>query len=197
MNNLDNIKKSGFKIPNNYFESLEDSIYNALSEDSLTEKNGKSGMQIPDNYFDDIEDRIITSVSEKSLLEKTKTGFNVSKDYFKTLEDTIIQKIEIKQQPKVVSLFSRRNLLYVSGIAAAVVILFSLNFSKKTITFENINLELAENYILDQGINSYELASLLNDEDIDTNNFISLDTYGDDLENYLLENTDIEELIIE
>lgn len=167
MNNLNNIQDSGFKAPKDYFESLEDSIMHAIKEDEISEKVTASGMQPPKGYFENLENSILSKVLEE------------------------------KSQPKVISLFSKQNLLYASSIAAALVIMLSVYFNQDDITFDTIDVELVENYILDQNIDSFELALLLKDDELATDTFIDSDLYGETLEDYLLENTDIEDLIIE
>ncbi|WP_397363141.1 hypothetical protein [Olleya sp. R77988] len=57
-NNLHNIKETGFKTPQNYFEGLEDRILTHATLESLTKS---TGFKTPEDYFDTIE----TSVLEK------------------------------------------------------------------------------------------------------------------------------------
>ena len=167
MKNLNNIQDSGFKAPKDYINSLEDTILNSVQEDNLKDRVSSGGMKVPDGYFENLEDTLLKTVSDNNL------------------------------QPKVISLWNKRNLMFASGIAAAMVIMFSVFFNNDTTTFESIDLELVENYILDQNIDSFELASLLKDDDLTIDAFIDSDMYGESLENYLLENTDFEDLIIE
>jgi len=64
-------------------------------------------------------------------------------------------------------------------------------------SLETIDDELVENYFIDQGINTYEIASLLTDDN-DINLDIELfdESFNDDsLENYLLENVELEDFI--
>ena len=192
MSILDNIQESGFKTPKDYFNSLEDGI----CAKALRNQKSKD-MQVPEGYFDGLEDRIMKAIYEESVLDKQlDPGLKVPKGYFNTIEDSILDKIEDQKEPKVIQLFSRRNIMYASSIAAALVLMFSFYFNKEETTFENIDVELVENYILDQNIDSYELASLLKDEDLETQNFLDSDIYTDDsLEEYLIDNADIEELI--
>ena len=60
-----------------------------------------------------------------------------------------------------------------------------------------LSMEPQKTYILDEGISSYELAALFTDEEITTfNEEIMEEAFNDEpLEDYLLENTDIEDLI--
>lgn len=58
-NKLHNIKETGFKVPKDYFESLEDIV---LSEVKLQETISESGYKVPDHYFNSLEDKIINAV---------------------------------------------------------------------------------------------------------------------------------------
>ncbi len=110
-NKLHNIKDSGFKAPENYFDGLEDSIMDQIK---LHEKIEDTGFKSPDNYFDLLEDKIIDRV---------------------------------KHEPKVISLFNKRNLLYASSIAAALVIMFSIFINKSELTFDDLETASIENYL--------------------------------------------------
>ena len=193
MSILDNIHGSGFKTPDNYFNSLEAKICNQTSNN-----HKPAELKVPEGYFDGLEDKIMKAISKESVLQQQiDSGLKMPEGYLNTIENSILDKIDSKlEEPKVIPLFSRRNILYASSIAAALVLMFSFYFNKEETTFENIDVELVENYILNQNIDSYELASLLKDEDLETENFLDSDIYTDDfLEEYLIDNADIEELI--
>lgn len=57
-------KKTGFKIPENYFENVDDAILNSIS---LQNKITNSGFNVPNDYFKTLENRI-----EKQINTKTK-----------------------------------------------------------------------------------------------------------------------------
>ena len=156
------------------------------------------GFKTPDNYFETIEDNIMDAIKQENALNlSTETGFKTPNNYFNNLEDVIISKIETKNSPKVIALFTKRNLLYASSIAAAVLLFFNLSIFDKEITFDSLNTETAENYIIDEGISSYELAALLPNDGLIETDFIQQNITDITLENYLLDNFDFEELIIE
>ena len=164
--NLNNIKNTGFKTPDNYFDAVEENIMNAIMQENNGSLSKETGFKTPDNYFD-------------------------------AIEEVIIDKIETKTTPKVIQLFSRKNLLYVSSIAAAILLLFNLSLFDKEITWDSLDIQTVENYIIDEGIDSYELATLLMDEDFSEIEFIEQNITDEALENYLLDNLDLEELMIE
>ena len=157
-----------------------------------------AGFKTPDNYFDAVEDNIMNAIKQENNLNLSKeTGFKTPDNYFDTIEDVIINKIETKTTPKVITLFSKRNLLYASSIAAAVLLLFNLSIFDKEVTWESLDAQTVENYIIDEGIDSYELAALLTDDDFSEIDFIEQNITAETLENYLLDNLDLEELMIE
>jgi len=160
-NKLHNIKNSGFKTPNDYFDNLEDSIMNQIN---LSEKIEDTGFKTPDNYFESLEDNLLDKVSHK---------------------------------PKVISMFTKRNLIYASSIAAALVIMLSVYFNRNEITFDNLETVSIENYLYDEGFDTYEIASLLTEEELSTDNFVDSQLSDELIENYLIENTTIEDLILE
>ena len=164
---INNIKTTGFKVPKDYFQNLEGNIMDTFKLD-------------------------------KTLKGINTSGYKTPKDYFDTLEDVVLTNIKDEKNPKVISLFSKQRLVYISGVAAAVLIMFSVFWNNTTETsLETIDDELVENYFIDQGINTYEIASLLTDDN-DINLDIELfdESFNDDsLENYLLENVELEDFI--
>ncbi|MFI2742858.1 hypothetical protein ACG2LH_08970 [Zhouia sp. PK063] len=61
--NLDNLhNKSGFKIPKDYFQSLEEGLLTKLSEEKLPKK---SGFKTPNGYFKQLENRILKQTTHK------------------------------------------------------------------------------------------------------------------------------------
>ena len=157
--NLNKIKGSGFKAPENYFQGLEDSVLNKIK-------------------LKDIE----------------TPGFTMPKGYLDTLEDNVLAKVSENKDTKVINLYSRRNLLYVSSIAASILLLFNLSVfeSNRTASFDTLDTATVENYIMNEYINSYDMASLLTDEDIVEEDFIEHSFSDENVENYILNNIDIE-----
>ncbi|GAA4961257.1 hypothetical protein [Algibacter aquimarinus] len=165
--NLNNIKTPGFKTPDNYFESFDDVLLNKLK-------------------------------TEKTLNTVKTTGFKTKKDYFDNLEDKILNKLSKKNDTKVISLVSRKTIIYVSSIAAAILLLFNLSiFGRTTETFDNLETETVENYIIDENISSYEIAALLTQEQIEENITIDYSIDEDNIQEFLINNADIEDLMVE
>lgn len=62
-NNLHNIKSSGFKTPDNYFESFNETLLPKL-KDKL-ELNKATGFKVPDDYFKTVDDNILRYINSK------------------------------------------------------------------------------------------------------------------------------------
>lgn len=161
-NKLNNVKETGFKVPKDYFNNLEDIV---LSHNKLKKLSSHSGFKTPDSYFDTLEDAILSQVSEK-------------------------------ENSKVISIFSRSNLIYASGIAAAVLLLFNLSLFEKKTGWEGIEAETVEDFIINENIGSYEIAALLIDEELNEDTFTDVELSDEAIETYILENATVEDLII-
>lgn len=166
-NKLDHIKQSGFKTPKDYFDNLEDSIFDKLKLNSSLDNIDNPGFKVPKDYFSNIEDSVIN-----------------------TLKDD-------KKGVKVVSIFSKKNLLYYSGIAAAVVLMISIFKPSGQISFDSIETELVESYISNYNINSADLATLWSENDFNEIAFDDYEFLDTTVEDYILENSNIEDLLID
>ena len=162
-NKLHNIKDTGFKVPKDYFGSLEDVI---LTDLKLKEKAPESGYKVPDNYFDALENKITNAI----VLEK---------------------------EVKVIKLFTWRKAAYVSAVAASLILMFNVFFNNtNNVTIENIETASIENYILNEELETSEIASLFTDEDLSDVQLINDGYSSETLENYIFDNLEIEDIII-
>ena len=151
----------------------------------------ENGFKVPEGYFDSLEGNIM---SELKLKEQVNTsGFSTPHNYFEALEDHILDQVSEEKDIKVIKLFSRKGIVYASAIAAAVLLLFNLSIFGKSEEWV-IDNETVENYILDENIDSYEIASLLNEEDLLEDNFIEFNIEENTIENYILDNLNVEDL---
>jgi hypothetical protein len=152
-----------------------------------------SGFKTPEKYFESFDDKLFDKLSEKSPLPGTKdTGFKVPDAYFDTIENEILKKIDEQDTP-VIKLSSRMNLYYIAGIAASLILLFAV-FIGGNDDSEELSVEMVEQYFQSSDLDSYELAELLSDADLLDEDFTIATTPYDEsnLEDYLLENVDIE-----
>lgn len=154
--NLHNIKNSGFKVPKDYFEGLEDSI---LTQAKLKSLVSNSGFKAPEGYLDNFE-------------------------------------VVIKKETKVISIFSRKNILFVSSVAAAIVLFFSLNiFNNSPLTLTDLDSTTVENYILDE-TEIGDLTSLFQNNELSETQFIDYTISDETLDSYL-EDIDVNDLYSE
>lgn len=123
-NKLPYNKKPGFKVPDNYFEGLEDKMLELINEQQDLDPSYKG---VP--------------------------GFVVPDTYFHTLEESVLNKIEsIKRRNKVIPLYKRRKFYYFTAAAAVFLgIISTLMFNPVTpeYSIDSIELSTLENYIDD------------------------------------------------
>ncbi|NNC49312.1 MAG: hypothetical protein HKO01_02115 [Flaviramulus sp.] len=155
----------------------------------------KPGFNVPKDYFNNLEDVILSEINLKETL--STSGFKTPKDYFETLEGVVIEKVTEKKASKVISLFSAKNLVYISSVAAAILLLFNLSNFQKNGDWSNLDTETVENYMINEDISFYEIAALLSDEDLKEENFIDYNFDKENIENYLLNNLEVEDLVID
>ena len=155
----------------------------------------ETGFSVPEDYFKNFEDTILSQAKLNEIV--VETGFKIPDSYFVNVEKQILQQVTNKDASKVISLFNTRNILYISGIAAAILLLFNLSVFKSTSNWESLDSETVENYLINENIGAYEIASTLDNIDFSEENFINQQMNENTIETYLLENIKIEDLIIE
>ncbi|UKM64715.2 hypothetical protein GSB9_01272 [Flavobacteriaceae bacterium GSB9] len=157
----------------------------------------KTGFKVPNNYFDTLEDDLLPEIKLKTNLERS--GFTVPKTYFSDLDSDIINKIQKENEPKVISIVSKKNLIYISSVAAAVLLLFSLSVlnTKPETTFDSLDVQTVENYILEEDIGAYEINTTLTEDDFYAENFTDVTIDDDSFETYILNDINIEDIMLE
>ncbi|MEF3078813.1 hypothetical protein [Winogradskyella poriferorum] len=153
-----------------------------------------NGFKTPENYFDSIEDKFFELLKfEENIEGVNDSGFTAPEGYFDTLEDKILSKLEDKP---VVKLNSRNKFYYIAGFAASLLLLFAI-FLNNNDTTQELSAEMVETYFENSDLDSYELAELLVNADILEEDFTIVETEykEENLESYLLENTDIETIL--
>ena len=161
-------------------------------------KNIKTtGFYTPDNYFDTIEDNVMNNIKLNDILTSKSTGQKIPEGYFDTIEDRVFEKItSSKKEVNVVRLFTRKNMFYAASIAAAVILMLIVVLPS-TPSFSNLELETVENYIYQESYSSEDIAALLSEEELEEVLYTDSSYSDESLENYILDNTTIEDLIIE
>ncbi|MFD1064216.1 hypothetical protein ACFQ1Q_13250 [Winogradskyella litorisediminis] len=156
----------------------------------------ETGFKTPEDYFESFDDKLLQRLETKSILDNIKDeGFKTPEGYFDTVENQIFQLAKAEDKVKVVSIFKSKKFYYITGIAASLLLLFGIFFNQSKT--EEISVDMVENYLLESDLNSYELADLLADANILKDDFTIIETTFEEenLEDYLLENADIESIL--
>lgn len=161
-NKLHNIKDTGYKVPEDYFTSFEDTI---LSEVKLRTSISQSGFEVPDTYFELLEDKISLAVKPE-------------------------------QETKVIKLVTWRKASYAAAVAASLVLMVNIFFYKPiNVTINVLETASIENYIINEEIETAEFASLFTQTDLQNVQLINDGFTSENLEKYLFENLEIEDII--
>ena len=154
----------------------------------MTLKSDKtSGFKVPKDYFESFETDFIIEQDLKRTLKKT--GFKTPDTYFKQFEVRLPKTAYTRTlQP-----LNKKITFYVSGIAASLVLL--LMFSWPSENLQTISAEAIENYLIYEEIQSGEFASLLNSDELDDLNPLSISSL--EIETYIFENAALESLLID
>lgn len=156
----------------------------------------QAGFTTPKHYFNDLEIDLLGIAKTEALKVKT-SGFEVEDHYFDALEEKILNKFLKEKQTKVIPIFSKKNLIYLSGIAAAILISFSIYISKPEITFDTIDINLVENYLFEANITSEEMATLFAEDFLIEDEFIQNNLTEESIEIYILNDDNIDDFLIE
>ncbi|MEH6765067.1 MAG: hypothetical protein V7655_11260 [Aequorivita antarctica] len=158
---------SGFKTPENYFESFEERLYSKLSEENFPKS---AGFKAPDGYFDNLEEQILKTViaSEKpakviQLFPKKYFGYAAAIAASLIIGFTVFNTNSDNSS--------------LDSLQLAAIVTY--------IEDGNLNLDI------------YDLTTFINDEDITDLKLEDHQFSETTLENYILENVDEETLINE
>lgn len=133
------------------------------------------GFKTPKNYFENLESQIMEEVSLASKLSK-ENPFKVPEKYFDELDHRVLNQTSgKKKQPKVIPIYRNIMFRYVAGIAALLLVFFSIFKLQQTVSSETNTITQIESYIengfLDLSYLDYE--ALLTDEMLEDTSFIS------------------------
>lgn len=117
--------------------------------------------------------------------KKIESGFKIPDNYFDSFEDRLMQKIELMpKEPKVISLWQRKS-VWISGIAAAVVISIGtwMYFEQQN----NESIEISQEYLAyESDITTEDIAMHLTDEEL-TNLELEITDFDIHTESYINE----------
>ncbi len=156
-----------------------------------------TGFKAPDSYFDSFDERLFKKLEVQQDMTALKNpGYKVPENYFDSFDSKFQARLKNEYQPKEITLLSWRNTAYISGVAATLVLMFTVFFqSDSTLSINQVETASIENYLNEENLNVYDIAYFLNADDIELDDFVANTFTDESLENYLLNNTSIEELI--
>lgn len=165
----------------------------------MKDKKHKKGFDIPNDYFEEFENRLFNKINIE-LLPKD-SGFKVPEGYFNEVDEKIIHQVKKPiNKIKVISIVSRKTILYAATIAAVAVLIFSIvNNQNEVLTLDEIDFSSIKTYIEEGNIeiDNSDLSLLFTEEDLSAimleENYISEEI----LNEYLLENINDSSILIE
>ena len=162
-------KKSGFSIPMNYFDTLEDNFEIKLLEDNFIKDNG---FKLPENYLNSIENNVIAKVFKEKKSTKVIT-----------LKEKLLNFIPLAAAASVILFITINSFVFENS---------------NTDPFNNLADIEVENWISENiySITDNDLTIAYTDVEFDETEFVPNSITDDEIENYLNNQNDIS-LILE
>lgn len=157
----------GFKIPEDYFDSFEESLFSKISEEDLP-KN--SGFKVPESYFSDLEGQLVQKIRSTQSKSKVISIFSKRSLAIVAVAASVVLLINLVNR-------SSTNLD---------------NFDTLDVTSISSYLEEAN-----VEINSYDIGAMLTEEDLINSTIDFQIILDDSIEEYLLETITENALLIE
>lgn len=157
-----------------------------------------SGFKAPDGYLESFDELLFNKLKESSpLYGLENSGFIAPENYFESFEEKFAKTLTSEKEIKVIPFIPWKKMLYVSGIAASIILmvnLFNNDYNKPT--FENLETALIDDYIVEEDFTNEDIASLVT-EDLTLDKFMDSHLIDADLEEYILNNSSVEEYLKE
>ena len=154
---------------------------------SLNKIYKKIPFKVPKDYFESFYANFFIEQELKNKVQKT--GFKTPDGYLNDFNVSIPKTSKVTNLRKLNKKYS----IYISGIAAALILLFMFIMPKKD--NEEVSLEILEDYLLSEVDQSDLLSNILTLDEL--NDLYILNVSSSEIENYLLQNASIETLLIE
>jgi len=155
-----------------------------------------SGFKAPDGYLESFDELLLNKLKESGPLEGLEnSGFKVPDHYFESFDVKLAKSLNSDKEIKIITFIPWKKMLYVSGIAASIILMVSLfnNYNNKP-TFDSLETTLIDKYIVEEEFTNEDIATLLSD-DLTLNNFMDSHLIDADLEEYILNNSSVEEYL--
>ncbi len=154
---------------------------------SLNKIYKKIPFKVPKDYFESFYANFFIEQELKNKVQKT--GFKTPDGYLNDFNVSIPKTSKVTNLRKLNKKYS----FYLSGIAAALILLFMFIMPKKD--NEEVSLEILEDYLLSEVDQSDLLSNILTLDEL--NDLYILNVSSSEIENYLLQNASIETLLID
>ncbi|WP_178984008.1 hypothetical protein [Winogradskyella helgolandensis] len=156
-----------------------------------------TGFKTPKNYFESFDADFFERLKEKEAITSSEvSGFTVPENYFDAVENEVLEKLKNKTETPVINFKPKSRFYYFAGIAATIMLLFSLGFNNDNITIDTLETEILESYLYQEDYTNDDLATLFKSDDISVTDFIDINVSDETLDLYF-ENIATEDLIFE
>lgn len=160
-------RSSEYKLPEDYFKSFEKDLFEHIELEKetpiLSSINKSNSFKLPERYFETLDQKIEDRIQEVTKQKNTKT----------------------------ISLVSRSHLLYISGIAAMIAIVFAVTFyeTQNPVSLDSLEINAIAEYIEEGNIefNTEDIAAILDENSLDDELFESDEFSDEELIQYLSE----------
>jgi hypothetical protein len=146
-----------------------------------------SPFKVPKVYFEMFDAAFFNELELKTKVNKT--GFKSPDGYLNEFNVSIPKTSKVTNLRKLNKKYS----FYLSGIAAAMVLMFM--FSWPSENTQEISIEILENYLINEGDQIEALSNILTLEEL--NELSTTEVSYSEIENYILQNTSVETLLID
>lgn len=163
-----NGKKTGFSVPSDYFNDLEETIAIKLLEKNFSKEHN---FEVPATYFNNLEDTILASVSP----EEKETKVISFKERFLRIS----------------SIAAAASIILFIGLNSFV---FKTN---KALTLDSLSNDDFEFWLDSNAVTTSEVALVLEDDILDENDFYFLTIKDETIEDYLNNSIDYKDLLNE
>ena len=154
---------------------------------TLNKIHKNSAFKVPKVYFENFDVAFFNELELKNQVKES--GFKTPDDYLDEFNASIPRTLKSNNSRKINKKYS----FYISGIAAALVLLFMFSLPREEI--QEISLETIENYLMNEEDQSEALSNILTLEDL--NDVSTLEDSYSEIENYILQNASVETLLID
>ena len=120
---------------------------------------------VPKGYFNILEEKLL----KKTKINLNAYGYKIPKNYLNELEKEIIKKTSKKISKRKNNKNLKRSILALTGIAVSITLFYNIFSSEVPIIIEKEEVfeDFVESYYLED-LNTYEILSMLEENDIET-----------------------------